>query len=524
MRATILVCMLALAHSAGTFAQIALFCNASSSTEATGLLINGSRVLERLNESSDDPTTTALLCQSVSYSTDVLSDMKFQGVVMAYAVVLMNYGLACTASIPTPDTLLGMGFFFGIVSMTSLQYLSTVVGLVAYSSGAASVNSLFSDCLVEGTTGFKLFNLLAILAGAWQPFVLASLSLLMLYAMVLVMCWRVWRQTRDGEDYVHANGMVWLTLFLALFHCLWPLFNLFIWVFSLSFVFSFSFLPSFLLLAGIMYVLAVLLGSVHHYWAFPILNGKWKKGETGIYPRPDPEDTMKSWVPKRAVEIVYNVTAPYHWFGTHANVFHAVSIDPEDQSGKALINPVVATLLLFSLSILVTSGTHLALHVYSGHSGGELIDELYRFQYDTSYLVLPVFNTDFAAALKALEIAAFGFDMPELDWGPENFKELSRDLQTCTVLLAFLKSAITLLGYVLAAGDLISPSVGIAVAASGKVLEMPEKKTGCLALRFRSCCCPGEEKEDEEKGGGGTAVVRRGDIEAELTSAPQGGV
>jgi hypothetical protein len=72
-------------------------------TEATSWLINGSRVMERLNESSGDPTTTALLCQSVSYSADVLYDMKFQGVVMAYSVVLMNYGLACTASIPTPD-------------------------------------------------------------------------------------------------------------------------------------------------------------------------------------------------------------------------------------------------------------------------------------------------------------------------------------------------------------------------------------------------------------------------------------
>jgi hypothetical protein len=119
--------------------------------------------------------------------------------------------------------------------------------------------------LVEGTTGFKLFNLLAILAGAWQPFVPASLSLLTLYAAILVMCLRVWRQTRDGEDKLGGFGIQKLTGYLTLFHCLWPLFNLFIWVFSLSFVFSFSFLPSFLLLAGIMYVLAVLLGSVHHY-------------------------------------------------------------------------------------------------------------------------------------------------------------------------------------------------------------------------------------------------------------------
>jgi hypothetical protein len=206
-------------------------------------------------------------------------------------------------------------------------------------------------------------------------------------------------------------------------------------------------------------------------------------------------------------------------------------------------------------------------------NGGELVDELCHFQYDTSSLVLPVFNTDFAAALKALEIAAFGFDinMPELDWGPENFKELSRDLQTCTVLLAFLKSAITVLGYVLAAGDLISPSVGIAAAASGKILETPEKKTGCLARRLRSCCCRGSsalppppnmlppppnvrppppsmphhqyqqqlahqrhqqqrinQQPREEKGGGGTpacqAAVKRRDIEDELASTPQGGV
>jgi hypothetical protein len=460
-------------------------CNASSSTEATGWLINGSRVMERLNESSEDPTTTALLCQSVSYSADVLYNMNVQGVVMAYSVVLMNYGLACTASIPTPDTLIGMGFFFGMVSMTSLQYLSTVVGLVAYGSGAASVNSLFSDCLVEGTTGFKLFNLLAILAGAFQPFVLASLSLLTLYGAILLMCWRVWRQTRDGKDKLAGNGVNYLTVYPLIFSCLWPLFNLFIWVFSLSFVFSFSFLPTFLLLAGIMYMLVVLLGSVHHYLAVPILNGNWKEQEKNqfgnIYWKPDPEDKMKSWVPKRAVEIVYNVTAPYHFLGTELNVFRKVNIDPEDVSGQALASPFIATLNLFSLSTLVTSGTHLALHVYSGHNGSELIDELYHFQYDTSHLVLPVFNTDFAAALKALEIVAFGFDTPELDWGPENFKELSRDLQTCTVLLAFLKSAITLLGYVLAAGHLISPSVGIAAAASGKTLVTPEKKTGCLA-------------------------------------------
>jgi hypothetical protein len=85
-------------------------------------------------------------------------------------------------------------------------------------------------------------------------------------------------------------------------------------------------------------------------------------------------------------------------------------------------------------------------------------------------------------------------------------------------LLAFLKSAITLLGYLLDAGDFISPSVGIAAAASGTPLETPEKKTGCLARRLRNCCGPGEEKE-AGGGEGDTAVVKRGDIEDELAGA-----
>jgi hypothetical protein len=334
--------------------------------------------------------------------------------------------------------------------------------------------------------------------------------------MVLLMCWRVWRQARDGEDQLFArdgedtlSGMDELDFWPILFHLLWPLFNLFIWVFLLPFVFSLCFLPSFLLLAGIMYVSGVLLGILHHYWAYPILNGNWKDSGEKIYIsgtwltrgdiiwKPDPEDKMESWLPKQAVQIVYNVTAPYHIFGACENVFNTVRVTDEDLSGQIFSSQVIATLFLFSLSILVTSGTHLALHVYSGHDGGELIDELYHFQYDTSHLVLPVFNTGFAAALKALATAAFGFDRPELEWGPEIFKELSRDLQTCTVLLAFLKSAIALLGYVLAAGDLISPSVGIVAAASGKKLEREGGEKGDEDEGKEG---GGEEKEEAKKG------------------------
>jgi hypothetical protein len=103
---------------------------------------------------------------------------------------------------------------------------------------------------------------------------------------------------------------------------------------------------------------------------------------------------MESWVPTPVVEILYNITAPYHvhFFGTAFNVwFRKVRIESQDISGNAFVLPVLATLLLFSLSTLVTSGAHVALHVYSEHNGGELIGKLYRFQYD-SYTHTPRFN------------------------------------------------------------------------------------------------------------------------------------
>jgi hypothetical protein len=115
-----------------------------------------------------------------------------------------------------------------------MQWLATLVSLIAYICGAASINSLFSDCMVEATTGYKLFNLMAIFTGGFQPFVLASLSLLMLYTLVLAMCWRVWRLARDGADSLSGEEMGNFEFIPTLFYFLWPAFNLFFWVFSLS--------------------------------------------------------------------------------------------------------------------------------------------------------------------------------------------------------------------------------------------------------------------------------------------------
>jgi hypothetical protein len=353
--------------------------------------------------------------------------------------------------------------------------------LVSFVTANASASALYADCLAEGTTEYKLFNLVGIFSGAFHPFVISCLCLMTMYTVLLVEAYRVWK-ARHGEDEMNEAGMTDLTAPLTLFHCLWPLFNLFVWVFSLAFVFSLSFLPSFLFIAGIMYVLVVLLGAVHHYWAAPILNGKWKdKGEKDSdgnkYVSPDPEDKMESWVPPPVVEIVFNVTAPYHSFGTQGNVFHHVNLVAEDISGEALGPVVLFTLFLFSLSTLATaSGAHVALHVYSGHNGGELIDELYHFQYDsfthTPRFNMRIFDLDFA---KALELLPTSFDLgslPDLGWGPENFAQLARSQNTLTLLVSLIRCAIAVVFFALQTFNFVTPSIGTAKAAGGRKMSM----------------------------------------------------
>jgi hypothetical protein len=204
------------------------------------------------------------------------------------------------------------------------------------------------------------------------------------------------------------------------------------------------------------------------------MNGKW----TGVDKdgSPDPEDKMESWIPQPVVEIVYNVTAPYHVCGTDWNKFRSVNISAEDISGMALSVPVFATLLLFSLSTLATSGAHVALHVYSGHNGGELIDELYRFQYDsfthTPRFNMRIFDLDFAKALESLPTSFDIGSLPDLGWGPENFAQLARSQNTLTLLVSLIRCAIAVVFFALQAFGVVSPSVSTAKAAGGRKMSM----------------------------------------------------
>ena len=81
--------------------------------------------------------------------------------------------------------------------------------------------------------------------------------------------------------------------------------------------------------------------------------------------------------------------------------------------------------------------------MYSGHNGGELIGELYRFQYDsfthTPRFNMRIFDLDFAKALESLPTS---FQLPDLGWGPENFAQLARAQNTLTLLVSLIRCAI----------------------------------------------------------------------------------
>jgi hypothetical protein len=230
-------------------------------------------------------------------------------------------------------------------------------------------------------------------------------------------------------------------------------------VFSLAFLFSLPFVPSFLFIAGIMYVCLVFLGVVHHYWAKDIV-----------------DENDATCIPKPVVEIAYIITAPYHPFGTVFNMFCYVEVANDDLRCMTFIAPVIATLVLFSISTLVASGAHVALHVYSGHNGGELIGELYRFQYDsfthTPHLVLRIFDLDFAKALKSLPTSFDLGSLPDLGWGPENFAQLARAQNTLTLLVSLLRNAIAVVFFALQTHNFVSPSVSTLKAASGRRMSM----------------------------------------------------
>jgi hypothetical protein len=232
---------------------------------------------------------------------------------------------------------------------------------------------------------------------------------------------------------------------------------------------------------------------LHHYWAKQVIVGSWVT-ESKELPlcscvhtigheviRSNPNEKMISCVPMAAVQVVYNITCPYHFLISRlmiARLVRVISLSPEVTSGVAFRYPVSSTLFLFSLSTLVISGTHLALHEYSTQNSSPLISEQYRFYYDMSHFRLPIFNPDLEAALEALN----KFVQFDLRWAPDKFVQLSQDLQTLTLVLSFLKTGVTTLGSVLALFGFSSPNISIAAASSREKIKILASATQALQV------------------------------------------
>jgi hypothetical protein len=385
----------------------------------------------------------------------VLDQQTFVGIIEAFFLVMFVYALAMIASVPVPNSIVGVLGFVLWVLCVLLQYAFVLISLVSFVTAAASGNSLYSDCLVEWAHGYALFNVLAIFAGAFQPFVLSCLSVLNLYTTMLVEAARVWKMAAVGED---AGGEVSFgsALLLSLFHSAWPLFNFVVFFGSASFIFSICWIPSAFFMFGSMFLPLVVLGALHHYWAKPII-----------------EDGAQTCLPKPFVELVFNMTAAYHVFGTEFNVCFNGALEEDEASGMIIAFPVLFTLLTFTISTLVTSGTYLAFHIYSRNNppSQELIGELYQFQYDSfthkPRLYLPIFDMDFSRALESLEKLT---QLPNLGWGPENFQQLARSTMTLNALIGIIKCTITVIFFVLANCGWVTPNIGTAKAAAGRKL------------------------------------------------------
>jgi hypothetical protein len=426
------------------------------------------------------------VCELISFMDFVIDGYSFVGILYAFFLVIASFSLANSASIPMPDSILGKIGFFLWTCCVLLSNLFVLMSLMSFVTANASASALYADCLTEGTTDFKLFNLFGIFSGAFHPFVISCLCLMNMYTVLLLLAYRVWK-ARLGKDAIFSREVFDRRLpgFLnAFFYALWPLFNVFIWVFSLSFIFSLCFLPSFLLLTGIMYVSVVLLGKLHPSQIHNSL--KEQEEDSGGYI----EDKMESWVRwvfKPVVEVVYNVTAPYQYFAYfgYGVLNGSPAVSPEGSSCMAFILSVRATLVLFALSTLVTSGTQLALHVYSGHNGSELIDELYSFQYDafthTPRFNMRIFDLDFAKALESLPTSFSVGSLPDVGWGPENFAQLARSQNTLTLLCSFIRCAIAVIFFALEAFGAVNSSVGVAEAGGGG--EMRERTANQNIIR-----------------------------------------
>jgi hypothetical protein len=485
----LLGCFLAAAENASAAEIYADACPVSSRTAMNWYVIEAA-VAEKISLGN---STAVDACKFVSFMDFVLDGYTFVGITYAFSLVIVANGLSMLASIPRAENKIGkMGFFLWGGSVV-VQYLFVLMSLISFVTGVHSAITLYADCLVEGTTKYKLFSLVGIFGGAFHPYVLSCHWLMILYMAILAEGYRIWEarggEEDPGEDKLAGDWITSVTESIFFLHCWWPLFNFLIWLFSLSILFSVVYVPTALFVGGSMFVLIAFLGMLHHDWAKQIIVGKWKKKEHPEYSilpyrSGDPEDKMKSCVPTPVVEAVCNVTAPYHYF--YVEIVCKLELPKEEYSGQAFATLVNVALFLFSLSPLVLHSIQHALHTYSAGGGWpsalfdfQLINEIYGFTYDSfnhaPRFHQPIFDLDFAKALTSLP-DTWALVSQGLDWGPENYMQLSHAQNTLSILIGLIKPLISMLYVVLGYCGIVAPNISTAAAASGAKLDLKKKK------------------------------------------------
>jgi hypothetical protein len=402
-------------------------------------------------------------CQLVTFVDFVEQQNTLPGIAGSVGLTLITLMLSYAASIPNPTkSFLGVLIFALWVMFVLAQYGLVLISLVAFVRAAASSAALFSGFLVEWKYGFKRFNVLAIMAGGFQPFVLSCLFTLSVCTGLLVEAFRVWKVARGGED--KDKKLLGITSRAARLHFLWPAFNVLCFSLSLSSLFSVVFVPSGLLHTALVFFVVSICGRI-----FKAANDKLRQqggAEAGS------TEGGLSWAWKLVLENTRNATACF-------------ADDPgnggakDDYSSEGGATTYVA-LSLFAYasgcSSLVTLGTLLAMNTYSGASEKNVfIREAYEFQFmHPLRLEMPLLDMDIVGSIKCLDVI---LTLPSLSWGPDNFTRLGRQVQTLSVMMGLLKLALAGLTYFLALVRVLDPSVPVAEASKEGNLQLPVSPT-----------------------------------------------
>jgi hypothetical protein len=149
-------------------------------------------------------TVCADICRLVSFIDTYQEQNSITGILMTFGITHVVVMLSCVAFIPAPTNQFGRIAFLAWVACILTQGAVVVVSLLSFIRAAGGIDAdPFGSCLVDWNPQWKFFHVFALMAGVFQPFVIANLSILSLYSGLLIMAYRVWEYANviqhDGD-------------------------------------------------------------------------------------------------------------------------------------------------------------------------------------------------------------------------------------------------------------------------------------------------------------------------------------